>query len=156
MYKQFFLVVCYMHRDEDTSRFLNVSYLGTHFPREMILLFEYLVDDGRCWMYTDVYVRQFFLSTCCIGSYNACVVLGLLLLASFFLFLFFLQEACNQCLAPPSNETRDLILPEDHAGDLQVFGLAKNPEVHGVKVFQDFHGPSCEGSFRKRFRMFRV
>ena len=26
------------------------------------------------------------------------------------------QEACNQCLAPPSNDTRDIILPEDQGG----------------------------------------
>lgn len=113
--------------------FLNVLDQGTRFPGERILLFEYLVDDGRCWMYTDVYLSKFFLCTCCRGSRVACVVIGLLLLASCLSF-FFLQEACNQCLAPPSNETRDLILPEDHAGDLQVFGLEKNP------------GPSCEGS----------
>eukprot|EP00434_Breviolum_minutum_P012258 symbB.v1.2.010805.t2/scaffold712.1/size170421/4 len=39
------------------------------------------------------------------------------------------KEACNQCLAPPSNETRDLILPEDHAGDLQVEAI----DVHDVQ-----------------------
>ncbi|CAL1133029.1 unnamed protein product [Cladocopium goreaui] len=26
------------------------------------------------------------------------------------------KEACNQCLAPPSNDTRDIILPEDQGG----------------------------------------
>lgn len=112
--------------------FLNVLDQGTRFPGERILLFEYLVDDGRCWMYTDVYLSKFFLCTCCRGSRVACVVIGLLLLASCLSF-FFLQEACNQCLAPPSNETRDLILPEDHAGDLQVFGLEKT-QVQVVKA----------------------